>query len=147
MNPNAALSEQLKFVTYAPIAAVANTAKFTVWVDMSKHDRFLSYASLGDMANETVDHGIYYADDSSGTNPVAVTGGQNTQRAASASANDSKQLIAEITAADMPAGKKWAAGRLVTGGATGGAAFIIGIAAVNRYDPVVQETSVVEVVK
>lgn len=112
---------------------VANTAKLTAAVDMSKFSEVTFTFLLGDMASETVDCGVYESAAAGGTY-TALAGKQATQLAAHASNNDNKQVIVTVKSEEMTAGMRYLKGRMVTGGATGGAACITAHAR-PRYKP------------
>ncbi|NBO91666.1 MAG: hypothetical protein EBV06_05040 [Planctomycetia bacterium] len=106
---------------------VANTAKLSAAVDMSKFHQVTFVFLLGDMANETIDAGVYESDASGGTY-TALSGKQATQLAAGASANDNKQIVITVRSEELSSGKRYLKGRLITGGATGGVACIVAYA-------------------
>lgn len=125
---------------------VANTAKFTTSLDMSKFAQATFVFLLGDMANEAIDCGVYECATSGGTF-TAVSGKQATQLAASAGGNDNKQIVITVRAEEMTAGQRYLRGRMVTGNTTGGPACAVGIAQ-PRYGPATDDkpSTVVQVV-
>ncbi|MGL4553465.1 MAG: hypothetical protein ACRC33_20045 [Gemmataceae bacterium] len=107
---------------------VNSTAKLTAAVDMAKFPQVSFVFLLGDMASETIDCGVYESDGSAGTY-AALTGKQATQLSAHASNNDNKQIVITVRSEELSAGKRYLKGRMVTGGATGGMACIVALAA------------------
>jgi hypothetical protein len=103
---------------------MANTQVFSDVVDMSKYHRVMAILLLGDMASETIDFSLQ-SDSASAFNVDVQTVVAATQLAASAGANDSKQLILQCTADKLKAGHRYLRARGITGGATGGAAAMI----------------------
>lgn len=123
------LSEALAIVATVDPATVANTEVFTDVVDFGANVQALAIASLGNMAAETIDF-KFYSCDSDGSNAAAVTGRAATQLAAHASNNDAKQLVINVRDTDLLAsGKQYGKFGIVTGGATGGPASVVVVAA------------------
>lgn len=124
MNPNQKLSEALALLGTVDPATVANTEVFTDVIDFGAIQQAIAIAALGNMAAETIDF-KFYSCDSDGSNAAAVTGKAATQLAAHASTNDNKQLIINVRDTDLLAsGKQHGKFGIVTGGATGGPAFV-----------------------
>lgn len=102
---------------------VANSAKTSDVIDMSKYERAMAVFALGDMAAETIDCAIYTCD-SAGSNGAAFKSA--SQLAAHASNNDNKQIVIEVDGDDLAEGgtnaNRYIMARMVTGGSTGGAA-------------------------
>lgn len=141
------LSQGLAVVGVLEPQTVANMAKLTSAIDMSKYSEVLFVFSLGDMASETIDCGVYESDGSAGTY-TALSGKQATQLAAHASNNDNKQIVISVKAEELGSGKRYLKGRMITGGATGGVACCIAIGR-GKFQPTSDDkpSSVVEVVK
>lgn len=99
LNNNAKLAQLLAVAAVLPPAATANTERFSGVVDMSQFLQAQAVVSLGDMANETVTIKVY-ACDASGNSAEALTG-KTVELAASASANDSKQVVINVRAEDL----------------------------------------------
>lgn len=116
------LSENL-----ALLVAVQGTANTTPlvssYVSAKNAGEITALVHLGDMASETIDVAIYQATSSGGAG--AKSAKAITQLAASASANDSKQVKISMRAdeLDVDGGFSFVAVRIVTGGATGGTVF------------------------
>jgi hypothetical protein len=149
MRPNLSLGEGLAVVGVANPATTTSTARVTGAIDVSKFDQVLFVFQLGDMANETFDCGVQTVDSDGTSNAVNITGKQATQLAASASANDNKQIVIAIKSTDLIAnGKRYVRGRMVTGNTTGGPAAILAIGT-SHYGPgdANDLSSVVEVIK
>lgn len=102
-------------------------------VQLNRHEQMMFLFLLGDMAAETIDC-IVESCDSGGANPATLKAA--TQLAASAGANDNKQVIIVIDDQDMiPSGKQFVRGKITTGGATGGACQIVALGAMPKYGP------------
>lgn len=100
---------------------------------MNRFRKALVIFMLGDMANETIDC-IVETCDSGGTNNVSLKAA--TQLAASASANDSKQIVIGINVDEMIAsGKEYIRGKITTGNSTGGTCTILVIGMEPLYGP------------
>lgn len=133
MDVNSGAGEKLALVGTVDPQTVANTEKFTDVVDMSKFHQVLAIALLGDMANETVDFKAYTCD-SDGSNATSLK--SCTQLAASASANDNKQLAIQVRADELGTlGKQYVKFGLVTGNTTGGPAAVAVIGLDGRFQP------------
>lgn len=103
-------------------ATVNSTPATSSWVNAGLYHELFAELALGDMANETIDFKIEQATDSGGTGAKDLKAA--TQLAASAAANDNKQVQISVTTdkLDGENGFVWVRIRAVTGGATGGAA-------------------------
>jgi hypothetical protein len=96
------------------------------------------------MASETIDFKCYTcASDGSGAAVLTAA----TQRTASASANDNKQIVINVKGDHIPSGSRYIKFGLVTGGATGGPACLVALGLAPKYAPASDYnlTSVVEV--
>ena len=149
MFPNVSIAEGLGVAGIIAPVTTANTQKNTGAIDLSKWDQLLFCFQTGDMASETIDFGVETCDSDGTSNAVDITGKQATQLGASASANDSKQVVIAVKSVDLIAnGKQYVRGTMVTGGATGGpcACLVLGMP---RYGPAdgVDLSSVVQVIK
>lgn len=130
---NVKAGEQLAVVATADPATTLNVARTTDVVDMSKFHQVLFIAMLGDMPAETIDFEVQSCD-SDGLNAVTLKAA--TQRAANAANNDGKQIVISIRAEEVRAvNKRHCRGRIVTGGAVGGPAAVIGIGMNARNEP------------
>lgn len=126
MNPNIRATEKVALVGTIDPGTVNNVEKFTDVIDMSKAFQVMGLALLGDMANETIDFKAYTCD-GDGNNAVALKAA--TQLAASAAANDAKQIAINVRAEELQAsGKQHIKFGLVTGAATGGPAAVVVLA-------------------
>lgn len=136
----------------ALLAAVIGTANstplLTSWVTAKNAGQLLLVVALGDMAAETIDISIQQATSSGGAGAKNLKAA--VQLASSAGANDSKQVIIGVDANDLDVdgGFSFVAGRVVTGGATGGTVGILVFGEGLRYMPgsLVDNASVVQVV-
>lgn len=135
-------SEQLKLAGVRNPLTANSTATFSTTIDMSLWARISVIALLGDMANETVDVRIE-TDTVDSFNDDLTTLVAATQLAASASANDNKQVILEAAAASFPDGHRYARVRIATGDTTGGPAAMV-ILGVPYYSDTAQSATVVE---
>jgi hypothetical protein len=143
MTPNVKSSEKIALVGVVNPQTVANTEVFSGVVDLGAYHQALGIALLGNMPSETIDFKCYRCD-ADGSNAVAVKSA--TQLAASASANDNRQILINLTADElMASGAEYIKFGLVTGGATGGPACVVALGVDSRFGPVTQATSVVEV--
>lgn len=143
MTPNVKASEKIALVGAVNPQTVSNTEVFTPVVDLGAYHQALGIAMLGNMASETIDFKAYRCD-SDGGNAVALKSA--TQLAASAAANDNKQVLINVTADElMAAGAQYVKFGLVTGGATGGAAAVVALGVDGRFGPAAQASSVLEV--
>ena len=115
---NAKLTETLALLGILSPQTVANTETFSGVVDMKKCHQALVVAALGNMASETIDVKVYTCN-SDGSSAAALVSA--TQLAASSSANDNTQILANVRASDLIAsGKQYIKVGVVTGGSTGG---------------------------
>lgn len=136
----------------ALLVAVQGTASstplVTSYVSAKNVGEITLIAHLGDMASETIDVALYQATSSGGGSAKSLKAA--TQLAASASANDSKQVIitARADELDVDGGFSFVAGRCVTGGATGGTVTLIVLGSDIRYAPAsnIDNSSVVQIV-
>jgi hypothetical protein len=131
---NVGPGEALAVVSTIDPQTVANSAVNGDAVDMSKYHRVAFFFALGDMASEVIDC-LVQEDSASAFNVNATTYKAATQLAASASANDNRQVVIEVEAARLADGNRYVRPRMVTGGATGGMASCIGLAVVSREQP------------
>ena len=141
------LAEGLAVAGIITPATTANSQRNTAAIDLSKWDQLLFIFQLGDMANEAIDFGVETCDSDGTSNAVDITGKQATQLAASASANDGKQVVIGVKSTDLIAnGKQYVRGTMVTGGPTGGPAACV-VLGIPRYGPAsgVDLSSVVEI--
>jgi hypothetical protein len=113
---------------------VANSAVLTDAVDMSKWHEVMFVFLLGNMAAETIDCEVQESDASGGTY-TTLSGKAATQLAAHASNNDNKQIVINVKNEELPAGKRFLKGRMVTGGATGGPACCVALGLKPRFGP------------
>ena len=135
MNPTVSLSEGLGVAGVISPATTANTQRNTGAIDVSVWDGLLFLFNLGDMASETIDLGVETCDSDGTSNAVDIIGKQATQLAASATANDNKQVVIYVKSVDLIANnKRYVRGTMITGGATGGPASCI-VIGVPRYGP------------
>lgn len=114
--PNAYISEYMALL--GSKVGTANSTPLVMTYVQPVGRRVLLIASLGDMANETIDIAIYKASDASATGAASLKAA--TQLAASATANDNKQVYIDLAEQEMDTAKPFLAGRCVTSGATGG---------------------------
>lgn len=143
MTPNVKATEKIALVGVVNPQTVANTELFSGVIDLAAYHQALGIALLGNMASETIDFKCYRCD-ADGSNAVAIKSA--TQLAASAAANDNKQILMNLTADELMASQaQYIKFGLVTGGATGGPACVVGLGVDSRFGPVTQATSVVEV--
>lgn len=141
------LAEQM-----AILVAVQGTANSTPlvssYVSAKNSGEITAVVHLGDMASETIDVAIYQATSSGGAG--AKSAKAITQLAASAAANDSKQVVISMRAdeLDVDGGFSFVAVRIVTGGVTGGTVAGILIGSDLRFQPasLVDNASVIQVV-
>lgn len=135
MFPQVSLAEGLAVVGVINPQTVANTQRNTGAIDVSKWDQLFFVFLLGDMANETIDVGVESCDSDGTSNAADITGKQATQLAASASANDNKQIVIGVKSSDLIAsGKRYVRGTMVTGNTTGGPAGCVVLGS-GRYGP------------
>lgn len=119
MNTYASPAERVA-VLVAVTGTASSTPLLTAWVSAQYAQQLLLIALLGDMAAETIDISLQQATSSGGAGAKNLKAA--TQLAASAGANDSKQVTIGCDSNDLDAdgGFSFVAGRIVTGGATGG---------------------------
>jgi hypothetical protein len=135
MNISTSLAEGLAVAGVIVPATTNSTPRVSGAIDVSKFDQLLFVFQLGDMANETVDCGVQSVDSDGTSNAADLSGKVATQLAASASANDSKQIVISVKSADLIAsGKRYVRARMVTGNTTGGPAACVVLGA-GRYGP------------
>ena len=140
--PNVKASEKIALAGILDPQTVANSITYTTVVDLSKYHQVLGIALLGNMASETIDFAAYRCA-SDGSSPVSLKA--STQLAASASANDSKQLLINVTADELIAsGARYVKFGLVTGGATGGPVTVVALGVDPRFGAVSQPATVLE---
>lgn len=128
------LAEDLAVLAHT--AGTANSTPLVTAYASAKHcGRINLLARLGDMASETIDIALYQATDSGGTGAKALKAA--TQLAAHASNNDSTAHVISVDANDLDieGGFSFVAGRIVTGGATGGLVSIFVIGSDLRFAP------------
>ena len=139
-----ALAEQVA-VAAVNTGTASSTPLAGTAADLSKFDQVAFIFCLGDMASETIDC-IVESCDSNGANNASLKAA--TQLAAHASNNDSKQIVINVRASDLIAsGKRYARGKITTGGATGGTCTIVAVGGEQRNPPtdVEDASSVVEI--
>jgi hypothetical protein len=114
-------------------------------VDMSKWHEAMFVCLLGDMAAETINFQVKESDASGGTYATLKSA---AQLAAHASNNDNKQIVINVKAVELSAGKRYLKGSLVTGGATGGPACVVALGLSPRHGPASDDdlSDVVEIV-
>ena len=135
MYPDNSLADGLAVAGVIPPATTANTARVSGAINLATFDQLLFVFQLGDMASETIDGGVQTCDSDGTSNAVDISGKTLTQLAASATANDNKQVVINIKSVDLIAnGKQYVRARLITGGATGGPAGCV-VLGVPRYGP------------
>lgn len=135
----------------AVLAATQGTASstplVTSYADAKNVDTIMLVASLGNMAAETIDVALYQATDTSGTSAKSLKAA--TQLAAHATNNDNKIVVVSVRKEelDLANGFDCVAGRIVTGGATGGTCGLTVLGGDLRYGPAsaVDAAEVVEV--
>lgn len=143
MNTNVKASEKIALVGAINPQTVANVEQFTGVVDLGAYHQALGIALLGNMAAETINFTAYRCD-AAGNNAVALKAA--TQLSASATANDGKQVMVNVTADElMASGAQYVKFGLVTGDTTGGPAAVVALGVDGRINPVSQAASVLEV--
>lgn len=117
------------------VGTASSTPLVNTYTTAKNMGRINVIARLGDMASETIDIAIYQATDGSGTGAKALKAA--TQLAASAGGNDNTihVLSVDTNDLDIAGGFGFVAGRIVTGGATGGTCTLICIGTELRYAP------------
>ena len=140
-------SERAAVVATVDPQTVANSEKLTDAIDMSKWAEVLFIFLTGDMASETIDFGLQASATSGGTY-ANITDKQATQLAAHASNNDNSQIVINLKAEEMPAGKRWVKGRAITGAGTGGPGCIVALGMRPKFGPATDDdlASVLQVV-
>jgi len=143
MNSNVKSSEKIALAAVVSPQTVANTEQFTGVVDLGAYQQALGIAMLGNMAAETINFTAYRCD-SAGNNAVSLKAA--TQLSASATANDGKQIMINVTADELMAvGAQYIKFGLVTGDVAGGPAAVIALGVDGRTGPVSQPATVLEV--
>ena len=127
-------SEKLTIAGIAGPQTIANTAVLSSALDMSKFEEALFLLCLGDMAAETIDFKLQASATSGGTY-ADIPAKAITQLAASATANDNKQVLINLKAEKMPTGTQFVKASAITGGATGGSACILALGLRPRFGP------------
>ena len=133
-------SEKITIAGFIGPALVNTTPLVSAPVDMSKFQEALFVLCLGDMAAETIDFKLQSSATSGGAY-TDIAGRAITQLAASATANDSKQVLINIKGDRVPTGSQFVRASAVTGGATGGQACILGIGLRPRFGPASDDKS------
>ncbi len=112
-----------------------STPLVTSYVNAKHCGEITLIARLGDMASETIDIALYQASDSGGTGAKSLKAA--TQLAASAGGNDNSYVVitARADELDVDNGFEHVAGRIVTGGATGGTVHMTVLGSDLRYQP------------
>lgn len=122
----ALITEDLAIIgVYSP-ATIANAAKTSDIVDMSRFTRLVAILMTGDMASETIDFKIEGSAAAGFGSPADIKAA--TQLVASAAANDNKAVVIEITEQDLVLVNeafRYVRASAITGGATGGVCSII----------------------
>ena len=140
------LAEETAVLTFTAAGTASSTPLVTSYVSAANAGRALLIARLGDMASETIDVAIYQGQGGS-TNAKALKAA--TQIAASASANDNKYVVigVDLNDLDVDGGYTHIAGRIVTGGATGGTCSMVVLAGDLRFGPasVIDSTDVISI--
>jgi len=124
MSVNGSTAETIA-VLASKVGTANSTPLLTSYVSAKNCGQIFLEVALGDMAAETVDVAIYQATSSGGGS--AKSAKAITQLAASAGANDNAVVKIAMRAdeLDVDGGFSFVAGRVVTGGATGGTVGII----------------------
>lgn len=143
LQTNMRLHEQLLLVATIDPQTVANSAKYSDAIDMSKFRRVMAVFATGDMAAETIDC-LLQSDTVSTFDDSAATVKAATQLSASATANDGKQIIIEVNAEDLPDGDQYLRAKMVTGNSSGGPSTCL-IFAEPRFSNEADLSSVVEI--
>jgi hypothetical protein len=124
MSKHKRIYEGLKIVAVAPPALLTSTPRVSGAVNMSKFSKVFAVLSLGDMAAEAIDFRLESSTTDSTFTGVVTTRVSATQLAASATANDNKQVVLEVDASQLN-GDLWLRSRAVTSGTTGGMAEVM----------------------
>jgi hypothetical protein len=131
--PNAKATSKLAFLGVINPQTVANTELFTNVIDLSTVHQVIGMALLGNMASEVIDFRCYRCA-SDGSSAVALTWAD--ELAASATANDNRQLAINVRSDDLIAsGARYVKFGLVTGGSTGGPAAVLALGVDARFGP------------
>jgi hypothetical protein len=127
------LAEELAMMAHA-VGTASSTPLVTSYVSAKNFGRALLIARLGDMASETVDVAIYQGQGGS-TNAKSLKAA--TQLAAHASNNDNGILLigVDLNDLDVANGFTHIAGRIVTGGVTGGTCTLVLLGGDCRFGP------------
>lgn len=125
-------SERAAVVGTIDPQTVNSTEKLTDAVDMSKWHEAMFICLLGDMAAETITFTVKESDASGGTYAALKSA---ATLAAHASNNDGKQVVINVKAEELSAGKRYLKGSLVTGGGTGGPACVVALGMNPRFGP------------
>lgn len=136
--------ENLPLLAFFGPATMNSTPAVSAWIDTSNQNELFAELMLGDMAAETIDFKIEQATDNAGTGVKDLKAA--TQLAASAAANDLKQVQISVTTdrLDGENGFKFVRIRGVTGNTTGGVASGT-LRGVPRNKPGTQQAGVVQV--
>ena len=124
MQGHSRIIEQLKLAAAVAPAILNNVEKVTPWVDFSRFAKLVAILNLGDMAAETIDFRLESCPTQGVSGSPITTRVFSTQRAADATANDSKQMILEVDQSQV-GGDQYVRARGITGGATGGYASML----------------------
>jgi hypothetical protein len=124
MTTHAQINETLKLAGIRNPATLNSTPATTNAVDFSKFSKVIGVLVLGDMANETVDFRLESSATDVDFGGTVTTRVAATQLAASASANDNKQIVLELDNMQV-GGDRYIRGRAVTGNTTGGIATML----------------------
>jgi hypothetical protein len=138
-------SDRVAVVATVDPQTVANAEKLTDAVDMSLWHEAMFVCLLGDMAAETIDFKVKESDAAAGSYAALKSA---SQLAAHASSNDNKQIVINVKAEELTAGRRYLKGSLVTGGATGGPACVVALGLNPRHAPASDDdlADVVEIV-
>jgi hypothetical protein len=128
-----ALAEELAFLARATGTA-SSTPLVTSYVSAKNFGRAILFAMTGDMAAETIDVAIYQGQGGS-TNAKSLKAA--TQLAAHASNNDTGIVIVSVDLNDLDVANGFThiAGRILTGGGTGGTCTMLLLGGDCRYAP------------
>jgi len=140
---NTDINDSLTLAGITGPQTINNVAATSPVIDMSQYDRVMFVLCLGDMAAETIDFNVKSSAVVGMTSPTTVK--SITQLAASASANDNKQVIIELQADDIADGQRYVQATAVTGGATGGMG-VIQVWGQARYSKKAQPASVLQII-
>lgn len=124
MNHNTLPSERAAIVGVISPTAQTAGAKNSGWIDCSLFRRLCAVGATGTLgASATLDGKWTVADDSSGTNPVDVTGGALTQIVKAS--GDNKQFMSNLNCDAVTPGKRYARYTITIGTATSDAVVVI----------------------